>query len=54
MRREQYFEGEKKCTIDAKFVGNVARFINHSCEPNGKVFTRKLSIGTATLHARVY
>ncbi len=45
------FVVDKRIVIDAGVGGNDARFINHSCEPNCKVFTQKKRIFIYALKA---
>eukprot|EP00475_Leptophrys_vorax_P030759 TRINITY_DN4628_c0_g1_i5.p1 TRINITY_DN4628_c0_g1~~TRINITY_DN4628_c0_g1_i5.p1 ORF type:complete len:440 (+),score=93.67 TRINITY_DN4628_c0_g1_i5:40-1359(+) len=45
------FRIDSEVVIDATFKGNLARFINHSCEPN--CFTKVISVGQ-TKHVVIY
>jgi histone-lysine N-methyltransferase SETD1 len=45
------FRIDNEVVIDATFKGNLARFINHSCEPN--CFTKVISVGQSK-HVVIY
>jgi histone-lysine N-methyltransferase SETDB1 len=32
--REDFFKEEFSYSLDAKKIGNIGRYLNHSCEPN--------------------
>lgn len=37
-RSKYLFEVDEKCAIDGSSRSNIARYINHSCQPNAKAF----------------
>jgi SET domain-containing protein len=43
------FEISSRCTIDGSSRRNVARYVNHSCQPNTKAVLRKRKIVFVTL-----
>jgi len=50
-RGKYFFELDEKRAIDGSSRKNIARYINHSCEPNAKGFTNGRKIWIWSLRA---
>lgn len=50
--KEMFTSGKKISYIDARHCGNIARFINHSCEPNLNIVLVRL--GTPVVHVALF
>lgn len=50
-RSKYLFELDEKRAVDGSARSNIARYINHSCEPNAKAFTNGKRIWAWSLRA---